>query len=236
LEALLALNGYEIGGVLSMGTTSFPYPPEDPESPVSNHIVRDVKRVHSGEGEYVVALTEIKCPQPLGHRSDAVFIFSTEGELLETFGGTACDVSAISMVHLQVRTLGSQHEWFVIITDMATADDVSPPFQTATSVYLLEEGFPHALQVYHYMNDWGTTQTPVDVNNLRFAALFFYGPEDRPALVRERLPEMLPDASIRWDDSGHVFRGRSQLIVDGVPVFRVNVEKSEAFEEAIDGQ
>jgi len=236
LQSLLEANGFESPGLMSLGafTSSVAFmsrvsdgQPED----FRECVVVDAVRLQTPTGELIVAVGRFQATgYPPGECTEIAFVFDTDGRLLRHFGRFAT-LENPQRTTIGVRTLGSRNDWFVIVSSAHRRDPSTSPFERSTSVFLLSHEFRQVLEVEHYFNDMGYTQTPAEAAKLKFVALLFRGrPEWGDAVhVDLRATGRGPQSRIEWDESNKRFLGAIELEAGGHPLFKVDLSKSDGF-------
>ncbi len=222
LAKLLAANGEP----LPEGTLSISRPERAQSSLVQQ--VEGVQRITSGGLEYVVAMVrqEVETSaSPMPSKSQLGYLFDTNGRFLRRFGTLANSKSPGGTI-MAIRTLGSNHYWFVFESCPVKSPD---GLQMELNLFLLDDMFPKAMQVQYHTNSLVYTGTPERAKKGIF--MWFLLPENKIEISDAGTGangKPYPPV-VRWNEKDRVFYGPSQVTIDGRLVYKVNIGESKRF-------
>jgi hypothetical protein len=159
-------------------------------------------------------------------QSKAVVVFDVNGKLLKQIGG---DIAADGMNgdRAQVLTFGTTSAWFIWLRQ----HEPQGPFVTLSRVYLLKDGVQPAVCVRHYRSDDAYTTTKEMTRH--YGPFFSFRGKDRQlkdTMVGKGADGGEYNSLLVWDSAKFVFRGASRIVFKEVPIYEVDLDKSQAFE------
>jgi hypothetical protein len=177
---------------------------------------------------YVVIATRmhhhyLKNAAGVGPPPQIAIVFSEEGRIEALIGGEVA-ADGVTGDTIELSDLGSVNSWFLIVRRFKRHRN----YPEECDVYLVKDPFPRALRVHDFQIAYTSKFEGAAVQDQAFIAFIRHTDEvpDEPGIGRDGKQHPLP---IYWDVAKSVFRGPSQITLDGLDFFDVDLSESHAF-------
>ena len=135
-----------------------------------------------------------------------------------------------SVSDARLTTLGTDADWFLWLMSWEPKDPDGDGLIRVSSLIPIDGTFATAVEVAHRGNDVAYSSTPDQAKALGFPGLMFTtaDPESDRA---EGTPSPDPP-NVQWDQQKRVFVAKREFSYEQTPVYRINVDRSAAFQES----
>jgi len=178
--------------------------------------------INSSGGKFTVVTAEFNGLL----RNKRVYVFD------ELAGNLLFDSGKVQQLttDVELTSFGLNDEWFIWLQ---TWDSSEEKLKRRSDLVAVDGSFDLAIGISHVGNDVAHTSTPQQAKGVGKAGMMFAGAAgytNSKYLGKTKDGAEVP-STIYWDRELRVFSGASELEMDGVPAFRVDLEASKRFKK-----